>query len=161
VDVHLPPHGRDLSLGTRICLLVAGLLVIVAGYLLLSPLERLGTDGPPFDCGTALAPAAGDFARGVCGDLNQRRLLQGLTVLLVAIALGGGGRLAFGPPRRLRRPDWEPPPESEPERPGGSEWARPPTRPAVPSASAPSPQREPERSQRAGGDSGPPDPGRG
>jgi hypothetical protein len=157
VDVHLPPSGRDLSVGTRVCLLVAGLLVIVAGYLLVTPLERVGSEGPPFDCGTALAPAGGDFARGVCGDLNQRRLLQGGTVLLLAIGLAGGGRLAFGPPRRRRRPDWEPPePRSGP--PAGPEWARPSGRPALSPAAVPPSRRAPDDEYPATSrDAGPPD----
>jgi hypothetical protein len=151
VDVHLPPSGRDLSVGTRVCLLIAGLLVIAAGYLLIAPLERVGSQGPPFDCGTALAPASGDFARGVCGDLNQRRLLQGGTVLLVAIALAGGGRLAFGPPRRRRRPDWE-----SPEPRSGPEWARPPSRPALSPAAVPPSHRAPEEEYPPGaGEAGP------
>ena len=105
VDVHLPPSGRDLSVGTRVCLLLAGLLVIAAGYLLVSPLERASAQGPPFDCGTALAPAGGDFARSICADLNQRRQLQAGAVLLGALLLGAGGWVAFGPVRRRRRHD--------------------------------------------------------
>ena len=144
-------------MGTRVCLLVAGLLVIAAGYLLVSPLERLGSQGPPFDCGTALAPASGDFARGVCGDLNQRRLLQGGTVFLVAIALAGGGRLAFGPPRRRRRPDWEPPPEPRSGPPTEPEWARPPSRPALSPAAVPPSHRAPAVEYPGAGDAGPQD----
>ncbi len=102
MDAHLTPSGRDLSVGTRVCLLVAGLFVIAAGYLLLAPLERASASGPPFDCGTALAPAGGDFARSVCGDLNSRRQLQTGAVLLGALVLAGGGRVAFGPVRRAR-----------------------------------------------------------
>ena len=122
-------------MGTRVCLLVAGLLVIAAGYLLLLPLERVASQGPPFDCGTALAPAAGDFARAVCGDLNQRQRLQGGAVLLAAIALAGGGRLAFGPAWRRRRTEDAGWPGGSPAYPGtgpGPDWARPQSRHALP-----------------------------
>jgi hypothetical protein len=130
-----------------VCLLAAGLLVIAAGYLLVTPLERLASQGPPFDCGTALAPAAGDFARGVCGDLNQRQRLQGGAVLLAAIALAGGGRLAFGPAWRRRRTDDASWPGERPGYPGpGPEWGRPPSRPALSPPVAPSP-REPRHGE--------------
>ena len=152
MDVHLPPPGRNHSVGTRVCLLVAGLLLIAAGYLLLAPLERVASAGPPFDCGTALAPAGGDFARAVCGDLNQRQRLQAGALLLMAVTLAGGGRLAFGPVRRRRPgPDdtgWT----SGPSGSSGAapEWARPPGRPALPAPS----RREPEDAEppaRSGG----------
>jgi hypothetical protein len=127
--------------GTRVCLLVAGLLVIAAGYLLVMPLERVGSQGPPFDCGTALAPAAGDFARGVCGDLNQRQRLQGGAILLAAIALAGGGRLAFGPAWRRRRTEEAGWPGGQPAyRGSAAEWGRPPSRPALSSPVPPSPR---------------------
>lgn len=146
-------------MGTRVCLLVAGLLLIAAGYLLVSPLERASSQGPPFDCGTALAPADGDFARAVCGDLNGRRLLQGGAVALGALALAGGGRTAFGPVRRRRRPDgadWEGAPAARSGT--GPEWVRPPSRPAL----APS-RRTPEQEEQPAdaADSGPRDAERG
>jgi hypothetical protein len=147
VDVHLPPSGRDLSVGTRICLLVAGLLVIAAGYLLLAPLERASASGPPFDCGTALAPAGGDFPRSICGDLNQRRQLQTGAVLLGALVLAGGGRVAFGPVRRRRRHEAEP---GESAAPGsGPEWVRPPGRSAYPAAALPAARRTAEDDEPA------------
>lgn len=142
MDVHLPPSGRDLSVGTRVCLLVAGLLVIAAGYLLVSPLERASASGPPFDCGTALAPAGGDFARSVCGDLNQRRQLQTGAVLLGALVLAGGGRVAFGPVRRRRRSEVGP-------EPAGPEWVRPPGRSAYPAAALPAARRTAEEDEPA------------
>ncbi|MFL6127595.1 MAG: hypothetical protein ACJ73E_00835 [Mycobacteriales bacterium] len=145
MDAHLSPPDRDLSVGTRICLLAAGLLVAAALYLLITPLERLSSQGPPFDCGTALAPAGGNFARGVCGDLNQRRLLQGGTVLLMAVLLAGGGRFAFGPLRRRRGSES---PES-PEPPGATDsaWSQPATG-SPPSVTLPRRRREPEHGQR-------------
>jgi hypothetical protein len=157
VDAHLTRSGRDLSVGTRICLLVAGLLVVAAGYLLVSPLERASASGPPFDCGTALAPAAGDFARSVCGDLNQRRQLQGGAVLLAALALGAGGRVAFGPLRQRSGAA----PAAPAAGPGsGPEWVRPPARSAYPPAALPAARRTAEEDEEPA-DAGPRDPDRG
>jgi hypothetical protein len=149
VDVHLPPPGRNHFVGTRVCLLIAGLLVIAALYLLVLPLERVASQGPPFDCGTALAPAAGDFARGVCGDLNQRQRLQGGALLLAAAALAGGGRLAFGPAVRRRRSDED----LSPPYPGGApEWSRPAGRPALsPPGRSSRPEPEDEAPARPAG----------
>src|SRR4051812_24610038 len=103
MDVHLPRSGtRGQPIGTRICLLLAALAVLMAIYLLISPLERPTSQGPPFDCGTALVPASGGFADAVCGDINLRRQLQSGAFGVAALVLGGGGVLAFGPAWRRR-----------------------------------------------------------
>src|SRR5690242_11069890 len=60
MDVHLPRSGgRGQPVGTRICLLLAALALLAFVYLLVSPLERPTSQGPPFDCGTALPGPAG------------------------------------------------------------------------------------------------------
>ena len=108
MDVHLPRSGtRGPSVGTRVCLLLAALAVLTCVYLLVSPLERPTSQGPPFDCGTALSEPSGGFAGAVCGEINLRRQLQAGAVGLAAIVLAGGGWLAFGPAWR-RRPQGPP-----------------------------------------------------
>ena len=103
MDLHLPRSGtRGQPVGTRVCLLLAALAVLMGVYLLVSPLERPTAQGPPFDCGTAAAPASGTFARAVCGDINLRRQLQAGAFGVAAIVLAGGGWLAFGPAWRRR-----------------------------------------------------------
>jgi hypothetical protein len=98
MDLHLPRSGtRGEPVGTRICLLLAALAVIMGIYLLISPLERPTSQGPPFDCGTAVTPESGGFAKAVCGDINLRRQLQSGAFGVAAIVLAGGGWLAFGP----------------------------------------------------------------
>ena len=117
MDLHLPRSGmRGQSVGTRVCLLLAALAVLMGIYLLVSPLERPTAQGPPFDCGTAVAPASGDFARAVCGDINLRRQLQAGAFGVAAIVLGGGGWLAFGPAWRRgpRGPAFEDDPDGLP-----------------------------------------------
>lgn len=118
MDVHLPRSGtRGQPAGTRICLLLAALAVVGAIYLLISPLERPTTQGPPFDCGSALMPAGGGFADAVCGDINLRRQLQTGALGLSALVLAGGGLLAFGPAwRRDPRADEDPDPDRPVER---------------------------------------------
>ena len=92
MDVHLPRSGgRGQPVGTRICLLLAALAVLACVYLLVSPLERPTSQGPPFDCGTALSEPSGGFAGAVCGEINLRRQLQAGAVGLAAIVLAGGG----------------------------------------------------------------------
>jgi hypothetical protein len=88
--------------GTRICFLLAALLLVLAGYLLLAPLERPSSQGPPFGCGTALHPPSDSFARAVCGGLNRQHAMQSGAVAAGAVVLAGGGLLAFGPIRRRR-----------------------------------------------------------
>jgi len=110
MDVHLPHSGtRGPSVGTRVCLLLAALAVLTCVYLLVSPLERPTSQGPPFDCGTALSEPSGGFAGAVCGEINLRRQLQAGAVGLAAIVLAGGGWLAFGPAwrRRAQGPPFE------------------------------------------------------
>jgi hypothetical protein len=114
MDVHLPRSGaRGLAVGTRVCLLLAALAVVMAVYLLVSPLERPTSQGPPFDCGTALTPPSSGFAEAVCGDLNLRRQLQGGAFGVAALVLAGGGLVAFGPAwrRRLRGPTYDDDPD--------------------------------------------------
>ena len=103
MDVHLPRSGgRGQPVGTRICLLLAALALLACVYLLVSPLERPTSQGPPFDCGTALTEPSGGFASAVCGEINLRRQLQAGAVGLAAVVLAGGGWLAFGPAWRRR-----------------------------------------------------------
>jgi hypothetical protein len=98
MDVHLPRSGvRGQPVGTRVCLLLAALALLACVYLLVSPLERPTSQGPPFDCGTALSEPSGGFAGAVCGEINLRRQLQAGAVGLAAVVLAGGGWLAFGP----------------------------------------------------------------
>jgi hypothetical protein len=117
MDVHLPRSGaRGQAVGTRICLLLAALAVVMAVYLLVSPLERPTSQGPPFHCGTALTSPSGGFADAVCGDINLRRQLQAGAFVVAAIVLAGGGWLAFGPAwrRRAQGPPFEDDPDGLP-----------------------------------------------
>ena len=104
MDVHLPRSGtRGQPVGTRVCLLLAALTLLMGVYLLVSPLERPTSQGPPFHCGTALVPASGGFADAICGDINLRRQLQAGAFGIAALVLVGGGWLAFGPAWRRRQ----------------------------------------------------------
>lgn len=112
----MSPSG---SRAWRTCLLVAALFLVGGAYLLVAPLERVSDTGVPFDCGSAVQPAGGDFARNVCGDLNARRQLQAGTVGVGAVVLAGGGWLAYGRRRRDDRTvDAEPAEHTEHTEPG-------------------------------------------
>ena len=87
-----PQVPTGLSLGARISLLVAVLLLVPAAYLLVAPLERPTSQGPPFGCGTAVSPPHTQFARSVCGDMNRRNLLRSGTLGVAAVLFGTPGR---------------------------------------------------------------------
>jgi hypothetical protein len=98
------------STGARICVLIALLMVMLAGYLFWSPLEKPTKEGIPFGCSTAASPPTDQFPKTVCGKLNERRRLQAGFVLLGAVVVGAGGVVAFGTARtveRARRPTVE------------------------------------------------------
>ena len=92
------PHSSPgFSLGARISLLIAVLLLVPAAYLLVAPLERPSDQGAPFGCGTAISPPHTQFARSVCGDLNRRNALRSGAFGVAAVLLAGGGVVLFGP----------------------------------------------------------------
>lgn len=97
--------GREVSvpaLGTRVCLLVAGLFVVLAVYLLLAPLQVVTAQGNRFDCGSAINGPDTKFASGICGSTNSIRTAQATAAGVAALVLAGGGFLAFGTVRRTQ-----------------------------------------------------------
>jgi hypothetical protein len=92
-----------ISVGARICIMLALLLVVLAAYLFWSPLEKPTKEGIPFGCSTAANPPTEQFPRTVCGQTNKRRQLQAASVLIAAVIVGVGGVLTFGASRRLEQ----------------------------------------------------------
>ena len=84
------------STGTRICLLLAALLLVVAAYFVLSPLMVTTASGSSWNCGTAMNPPSDQFGSGLCGQLNSSYLARGIAALAAAIVTGVGGLLLFG-----------------------------------------------------------------
>jgi hypothetical protein len=91
------------STGARICVLIALLMVVLAGYLFWSPLEKPTKQGIPFGCSTAASPPSDQFPKTVCGKLNERRRMQAGFLVLGAVVVGVGGVIAFGTARTVER----------------------------------------------------------
>jgi hypothetical protein len=92
----------DLSLGSRVTLLLAVLFLIAAGYTYWVPLSVPSSTGAAFGCGSAANAPTGAFQKGVCGDISTVSLYQAVALLLAALVLGGGGLLLFGASRRTQ-----------------------------------------------------------
>jgi hypothetical protein len=89
--------------GSRVCL-VAGLLLLgAAAYLLLVPIILPTSTGAAFGCGSAANPAGGQFARSVCGDVNERNRVGAYGLSFAAVVVAAGGLWAFGTQRRSER----------------------------------------------------------
>jgi hypothetical protein len=91
----------SLTRGAKLSAVAGLLLLIVAGFLLIVPLEKPTASGQPFRCGTALHPAAGDFAGSICGgQVKKFRLGTGaFTLAALVVAFGAGS--VFGVERRV------------------------------------------------------------
>jgi hypothetical protein len=112
----------NLTRGAKLSAVAGLLLLIVAGFLFVVPLEKPTASGQPFRCGTAFSPASGDFAHSVCsGQVKKFRLATGaFTLGALVVALGAGS--VFGVERRVeRRVVGEP---SHSQRAGGTVEAR-------------------------------------
>jgi hypothetical protein len=86
----------SLSTGSRICFIVAALLLLLAGYLFWSPLGASVANGFPAKCGSAAHPPSDTLGKAVCGSVNDERRAQALAALGAAVIVAGGGLLAFG-----------------------------------------------------------------
>jgi hypothetical protein len=104
------------TIGLRVSLTAAVLLVVWTVYFLLSPVHVTTPNGRPFDCGSVVSGPKSSFARGVCGSApdgaRDKAIALGVSALVVAV----GGFLTFGmrtseswarPSTRRRREDDE------------------------------------------------------
>jgi hypothetical protein len=111
------PPGRTvfmLTRGARVCLLTALLLLVLAAYRMVSPIDIQSPQGPMFACGSGLRPPADPFQKNVCGRLSERRQLDAAFLAGGALIIAVGGLLIFGSSRREERAraaaeDGEPP----------------------------------------------------
>ncbi len=90
------------ALGTRLSICAGLIILAVAAYLLFVPIGIPTKEGPTFKCGTAWAPETGDFARSVCGGLNDKARLQAGVVGFAGLVVIAGGLWAFGTVRRVQ-----------------------------------------------------------
>jgi hypothetical protein len=131
-----------LSLGSKIALLIAIVLVIAAAYMYWVPLTVPNSTGAPFGCQTAANPPTDAFPKNYCGSINTTYRYRALALMACAVVIAAGGFFMLGEPRvetrDARRPD--------PDRPGAGLPG-----PGLPGPGLPGPGRP---------DLGRPDPGR-
>lgn len=89
------------STGARIGLMVALIVLIVAGYLLWSPIQLYPAEGFPTKCGMAAAPPRDDLGRAICGDIHVIRQWQAGTLAVIAAVIALGSFYVFGVNRRV------------------------------------------------------------
>jgi len=89
-----------LSVGARVGMVLALLLLIVAAYLFWSPIQLYPSATFPVKCGTAASPPGDNLGQAACGDVNMIRQWQAAGFVGAAIVLAVGCVLAFGVHRR-------------------------------------------------------------
>ena len=100
------PVGRTvfvLTRGARACLLVGLLLLVLAAYRMVAPIDIQSPQGPMFACGSGLRPPTDQFQKNVCGRLSQHRQLDAGFLAGGALIVAVGGLLVFGSSRREER----------------------------------------------------------
>ena len=84
------------TLGSKLSVLAALLLLVLAVYFLLSPAQVRAKGGRAFDCGTAVSGPATSFAEGICGGANEARRAKAYAGGAAALLVGVGGVVCFG-----------------------------------------------------------------
>ncbi len=96
-----------LPTGSKVSLLLALVLLVVAIYLLIVPIAMPTSQGV-FGCGSALQPPTDQFAAGICQDVPQVNQLRSATMAVLALIVGAGGLVLFGAGRGAERPAADP-----------------------------------------------------
>jgi hypothetical protein len=100
------PVGRTvfvLTRGARACLLVGLLLLVLAAYRMVAPIDIQSPQGPMFACGSGLRPPTDQFQKNVCGRLSEHRQLDAGFLAGGALVVAVGGLVVFGSSRRQER----------------------------------------------------------
>lgn len=86
-----------LSVGARVGVVLALLLLIVAGYLFWSPIQLSPSAGGfPVKCGSAANPPGDQLGAAACGQSNVIRQWQAGAFLAAALVVAIGSLYAFG-----------------------------------------------------------------
>lgn len=93
----------SLSVGARVGMTVALLVLVGAGYLLWSPIQLYPAEGFPIMCGTAATPPDDQLGSVACGKVNVIRQWQAGSLALAAVLVALGSVYAFGVHRRRER----------------------------------------------------------
>jgi len=105
----MPEHVTEqrtvvtLSIGARVGAVVAAVLLVVAGYLLWSPIQLYPSNGFPIKCGTAARPPKDELGRAACGNVNAIQQWRAGAVAAAALVVALGSVYAFGTRRRQER----------------------------------------------------------
>ncbi len=92
-----------LNRGARACLLLGVLLLLLAVYVLVTPIDAQSPQGPMFACGSGLRPPTDQFQKNICGRLAERQQVQAGFLAGGALIVAVGGVLVFGSSRREER----------------------------------------------------------
>jgi hypothetical protein len=84
------------TLGSKLSVLAALLLLVLAVYFLLSPAQVQARGGRNFDCGSAISGPATAFAEGICGSANDVQRAKAYASGAAALLVGVGGVVCFG-----------------------------------------------------------------
>lgn len=90
-----------LRTGSKICVLIALVLLVLAAYFFWTPLTLPRPDGGLFGCGSAANPPSDPFPKGVCVDLPTMYRFRALAALGSALLVGGVGIAFFGAEREF------------------------------------------------------------
>jgi hypothetical protein len=101
------------TLGSKLSVLVALLLLVLAVYFLLSPAQVRAKGGRTFDCGSAVSGPATSFAEGICGSANEARRAKAYASGAAALLVGVGGVVCFGFKSRRETARWTRSPDDE------------------------------------------------
>jgi hypothetical protein len=101
------------TLGSKLSVLAALLLLVLAVYFLLSPAQVRARGGRAFDCGTAVSGPDTAFAEGICGSANDARRAMAYASGAAALLVGVGGVVCFGFQSRRETARWIRSPDDE------------------------------------------------
>jgi hypothetical protein len=101
------------TLGSKLSVLAALLILVLAVYFLLSPAQVHAKGGRAFDCGTAVSGPDTSFAEGICGSANEARRAMAYASGAAALLVGVGGVVCFGFQSRRETARWTRSPDDE------------------------------------------------
>lgn len=81
--------------GSRIALLMAAALIVLAGYFMLAPVFMETANGW-FPCGSVLSGPEDEFTANTCRSATDGNRAKALAAAALAVVVAGGGLLSFG-----------------------------------------------------------------
>lgn len=90
----------SLKLGARIGMVIAALMLVVAGYHLWAPVDITGRGGLQFKCGSVIHPPSGALQVSTCGGVIDRQRMIVVFTAIGAFVVAAGSIYAFGTNRR-------------------------------------------------------------